>query len=199
MTEQPELWAALLPVVDALESLRVSYYVGGSVASSFTGIARATQDADVVADLRLAHALPLTAALEGQFYISQDRVLAAIRNRRSFNVIHLATAFKVDVFVSPETPFARQTMARRVALEIPELGRALDFCSAEDIVLNKLQWYEMGNRASDRQWYDLQGVLRLQGERLDLAHLRQWARDLGLEELLEQALGEADAGGPETD
>jgi hypothetical protein len=92
---------------------------------------------------------------------------------------------------APADPFSRQTMARRVALEIPEIQRTLDFCSPEDIVLNKLQWYEMGNRVSNRQWYDLQGVLRLRSQQLDLVHLRRWARDLDLEELLAEALSEA--------
>ncbi len=191
MTDQPELWAAVLPVVEALETLDVPYYIGGSVASSFTGVARATQDADLVAGLRIAHALPLIEALRERYYISRDRVLEATRKRKSFNVIHLETAFKVDIFVQPETGFARQAMARRVALEVVDVGRTFDFSAAEDLVLSKLEWYELGNRVSDRQWYDLQGVLRLQGERLDLEHLRRWAGELGLGELLEKALREA--------
>jgi hypothetical protein len=51
MSGEPDLWQAVLPVVDALEALPAEYYIGGSVASSFTGIARFTQDADLVADL----------------------------------------------------------------------------------------------------------------------------------------------------
>ncbi len=191
MPDQPELWAALLPVVDVLGSLDVPCYITGSVASSYTGVARATQDADLVADLRIAHAMAFVKALEESYYVSDERVFAAVRKRKSFNLIHLETAFKVDVFVLPDDAFAHQTMARRVRLEIPEIHRALDFCAPEDIVLNKLRWYEMGNRASDRQWYDLQGTLRLQREQLDLAYLRQWARELGLDEVFRQALSEA--------
>jgi hypothetical protein len=44
MAASPELWDALLPVVDALAALDVSYCIGGSVASSFAGVARATLD-----------------------------------------------------------------------------------------------------------------------------------------------------------
>ncbi len=190
MSEQPELWQALLPVVDALDSLKVDYYIGGSVASSFTGVARATQDADLIADLRPAHALLLTASLEEAYYVSRDRMIQAIRRRSSFNVIHLATMFKVDVFVMPRSSYARRSMARRTSLEIPEVGRPLDFCAPEDIVLSKLDWYRLGGEVSDRQWYDLQGVLRLQSENLDLDYLRSWARQLGLETLLERALSE---------
>jgi hypothetical protein len=187
----PDLWKALLPVVETLEDLAVPYHVGGSVASSFTGIARATQDADLVADLRMPHAAPLAEALQkNAYYVDLERIEQAVRSRRSFNVIHLPTVYKVDVFVSKDTAFARQNMARRVAIEIESLGRSLYFSSPEDIVLHKLLWYVEGGGVSDRQWYDLQGVLRL-SKGIDLGYLRSWAQTLGLVELLEKALLEA--------
>jgi len=74
-------------------------------------VARATLDVDLVADLDESHAEPLAGALEGRFYVDA----AAIRHRRSFNVIHLETMFKVDVFVSHRTPYAREQFGRRVA------------------------------------------------------------------------------------
>lgn len=191
MIESPELWSALVPVIDALEALGVSYHIGGSVASSFTGIARATQDADLVADLRPEHAAPLSQALQGTYYADPERIAQAIRSRRSFNVIHLGTAYKVDIFVSKATPFALQNMARRVLLEVPGLGRSLYFSSPEDIVLHKLLWYVEGSGISDRQWYDLQGVLRLQKSMLDLAYLQAWAERLDIAEFLQRALREA--------
>jgi hypothetical protein len=191
MIESPDLWAALLPVIDALEALGVLYHVGGSVASSFTGIARATQDADLVAGLRAEHATPLVQVLQGPYYIDQERVEHAIRTRRSFNAIHLGTMYKVDVFVSKDTPFARENMLRRVAIEVPGLGRALWVSSPEDIVLHKLLWYAEGGGVSDRQWYDLEGVLRLQRKNLNHDYLRSWAERLGITELLERALQEA--------
>jgi hypothetical protein len=48
---------------------------------------------------------------------------------------------------------------------------------------------------SDRQWYDLQGVLRLQAHGLDLAYLRHWATVLGVGTLLQRALDEAGLSG----
>lgn len=191
MIESPDLWAALLPVVEALEALGVPYHVGGSVASSFTGIARTTQDADLVADLQSQHAAPLSRSLEGRYYADPERIAHGISRRSSFNVIHLDTMYKVDVFVSKDTPFARDNMERRISLEIPGLGRSLYLASPEDIVLHKLLWYADAGGVSDRQWYDLQGVLRLQGRKLDLAYLRSWGDRLGVSSLLDRALQEA--------
>ncbi|HSN86128.1 MAG TPA: hypothetical protein VL025_05185 [Thermoanaerobaculia bacterium] len=192
MVQDPELWAALTPVVEALEALGVPYHLGGSVASSFTGISRATQDADLVADLHPHHATFLAATLQQKgYYADSERVEQGIQARRSFNVIHLPTMYKIDVFVSQDTPFARENMARRIEIDIPSLGRSFCISSPEDIVLHKLLWYREGGGVSDRQWYDLQGVLRLQGPNMDLTYLRSWAKTLEVSEALERALAEA--------
>jgi hypothetical protein len=62
-------------------------------------------------------------------------------------------------------------------------------------VLHKLLWYAAGSGVSDRQWYDLQGVLRLQAQGLDLAYLQHWAVVLDVEALLQRALDEAGLSG----
>ena len=191
MTTNRELWDALCPVVEALVALGVPYYVGGSVASSVMGVARATLDVDLVAALSLEHAAPLAAALSQHYYADVDMIQHAIRRCSSRNVIPLASMFKIDVFVPEDTPFARSNMQRRVALKVPEVGRTLYFCAPEDIVLHKLLWYRAGSGVSDRQWYDLQGVLLLQAQRLDRAYLRRWAAALGVAALLHRALDEA--------
>jgi hypothetical protein len=195
MTSQSELWDALVPVVEALVALEVPYYVGGSIASSVTGVARATLDADLVAVLRPEHAEPLAALLLPHYYVDVEMMQNAVRRSSSFNVIHLATMFKVDIFVPQDTPFARENMRRRLALEVPEIGRTLYICAPEDIVLHKLLWYAAGSGVSDRQWYDLQGVLRLQAHGLDLAYLWHWGAVLEVGVLLRRALDEAGLSG----
>jgi hypothetical protein len=44
--------------------------------------------------------------------------------------------------------------------------------------LNKLLWYELGDRVSDQQWRDAQAILRVQADALDHAYLRHWAAEL---------------------
>ena len=56
------------------DDLGIRYVVGGSVASSIYGIPRATQDVDLVADIRLANIDALTSALAGDFYIDADMI-----------------------------------------------------------------------------------------------------------------------------
>lgn len=189
----PDLLAAVLPVLDALDRLGVPHHIGGSVASSAQGIARATLDVDLVADLRLEHAAPLARMLEERYYVDEDMIRDAIARRGCFNVIHLETVLKVDVFVLKTRAYDRQAFERRQLDSLDEApdARQVYLCRPEDTILNKLEWFRSGGNVSQRQWRDVVGVLRVQRGHLDEAYLDRWADELGLAELLERAQAEA--------
>lgn len=185
---KPDVLAAIEPVIDAFEHLGVAYSVVGSVASSAHGVARSTLDADLVADLRGIHVAPLAAALERDYYIDRDVADDAVRRRAMFNVIHLATMFKVDIYVLTERAFDRSSFARRAARSLDEPpSRTFLVDSPEDTVLHKLEWYRAGGEVSDRQWSDIIGVLEVQGDTLDVRYLEEWASALGVTDLLARA------------
>ena len=188
----PDLLAAVGPVLDLLQEIGVRHYVGGSIASSAHGVARASIDADVVAELRPEHADRLSSALRGDYYVPEERVRDGIARKASFNVIHLETMLKVDVFVSKDRPFDRRAM-ERVRPSSPEAAdeRSLPLASAEDTVLAKLEWFRRGGEVSERQWTDVLGVLRAGGDALDRRYLEDGARELAVSDLLARALAEA--------
>jgi len=98
--KNPDLLAAVRPVVDAFEKLGILYYIGGSIASSAYGMARATLDVDMVSDLKKQHIRPLVEMLKASYYIDGDMIADAVSRRASFNLIHLETMLKIDVFIS---------------------------------------------------------------------------------------------------
>jgi hypothetical protein len=182
----------VLLVTDSLERLGARYLLVGSFASTSYGIYRTTADADILAELHIEHAEPLAQALRASFYVDVESIREAVQRRRSFNVIHLGLGFKVDVFVSKARPFDRQQLERRVRQPVgPQDERIAYFASAEDTILAKLEWYRRGGEVSERQWLDVLGILKVQGEALDLVYLHGWARNLGVSDLLDRALEQA--------
>ena len=89
----------LLRVAGLLEEMRIPYIVVGSVASSLQGFSRATADVDMVADLRPEHVAPFFAALKDEYYVDDQAMRRAVSLRRMFNLIHLDTLIKVDIYV----------------------------------------------------------------------------------------------------
>jgi hypothetical protein len=184
--------AVTLAVAETLEALRVPYAIGGSFASALHGVMRATMDADLVADLHTEQVEPLAGALGDAFYADVEMMRDAVLQHSAFNLIHLETMFKVDVFVAKPRAFDRSQLARRqlqMLSDDPE--RHAYVTSAEDSVLAKLEWYRQGGETSDRQWRDVLGVLKVQGERLDRKYMQRMAAELRVIDLLRRAFEEA--------
>jgi hypothetical protein len=138
------------------------------------------------------HVPPFVAALGVGFYADVQAITTAVTARTSFNVIHLDTMVKADVFVFKGDPFGRSQFSRRTSKQLSaDDSTLITVASAEDTVLAKLQWYRDCGGMSDRQWNDVLGVLKVQGPSLDRAYLNEWARELAITDLLSQALDEA--------
>jgi len=188
----PQQLIILESFTDILQQLDIAYAIGGSVASSIYGKVRFTEDADITVEPFDNQADKLIELLSSDYYISKAAVYQALKQQRSFNVIHLDSAFKIDVFIRKDTAFEKQLMARRKSLKLSDsIKKEFAVVSAEDIILLKLQWYRDGGCSSQRQWDDVLGILAVQAERLDFEHLNKWAAILGINELLEKAVAES--------
>ncbi|MBI4606075.1 MAG: hypothetical protein HY721_29260 [Planctomycetes bacterium] len=176
---QQEFFERLL---QALARLEIPYMITGSVGAFAYGEPRMTNDMDVVVELpaqkvdALAQEFP-----PGAFYFPpRDSILAEIRTRGQFNVIHVESGSKVDVILRKDTVFARIEFGRKRSLPFSR-GFAADTASAEDIILSKLDFYRKGG--SEKHMTDILGMLRVSGATLDLEYLREWSQALGLEDL----------------
>ena len=181
-----------LAVASALERLRIPYVIGGSLASTLHGEPRTTADVDFAVQLAPDRVDDLCAELEGEFFVQRDAVREAAARHRHCNVIHQRSMIKVDLYVRrPEGLYASEiARARRTRLRTEPSGFAL-VATPEDTLLQKLRWYRDGGEVSDRQWRDVLGVLKQQAGRIQRDYLDQWARELGIEDLLARALSES--------
>jgi len=191
MTSPDELHDPVSIALDVgarLDRLGVDWLTGGSLASSVHGEPRATQDVDMIVDLRSRHVKPLWESLRRDYYLDAGEIRAAVKAAASFNAIHFASAIKVDFFVAGDDPFEAERLAHCQRVDTP--AGVLHIDTAEHTLLRKLEWYRRGGEASERQWRDVQAIARIQGDRLDRDRLRLWAARLGVTDLLQRVLAE---------
>jgi hypothetical protein len=183
--------AAFEELLAALDRLEIPFLIGGSVASGVHGIPRNTKDIDIVADIAPEIVSEFCAVLAPTFYADADQAEFAIQAGRAFNVIHLKSAYKFDIFPAREDRFIRSQLARRRyrTTTVPGLEN-IEFpvASPEDTILAKLVWFRKGGEVSDQQWHDVLGVIHVQAGRLDQVYLQEWAGELGVADLLGKAL-----------
>ena len=189
MSQHGEDLDVLRRVVAALEETGIAYALCGSMASSIYGVMRSTQDADLTVEPFPGREEALANCFDEAWYVSVPAMRQANERRTSFNIIHTAVGFKCDLFVQKDRPFDASTMGRRVYLAFPDVpNQPLWVLSPEDVILHKLKWYRLGSETSERQWLDVRNVLSAQTGKLDHDYLTYWAAELGVDDLLNEAL-----------
>ncbi len=181
-------------VVEGLNSLGLEYVIGGSFASSAWGQFRPTYDLDLAVAMKAHDIDRIVREFEADFAISRNEIESASESGEtyaSFQLLHFERLFKVDAFLMNGSAFALSEFERRREIELLP-GLVVYVATPEDIILQKLRWYELGNRVSDRQWNDIVQVIQVQGDALDRGYVLDWAGNLGLTELANEALAEAE-------
>lgn len=164
-------------MVARLEAAGIPYMLTGSFASAYHGRPRATQDIDFVIAPTPHQIRTLIRGLPtGEYYADEAAALEAHEQQSLFNVIDLATGWKVDFICQKSRPFSRVEFDRRVRADIG--GLSLYVATAEDVVLAKLEWAKLGG--SLRQIEDVAGLLQVRAADLDMAYIQRWATELGV-------------------
>lgn len=167
----------LADVVARLDAAGIPYMMTGSLASSWYGEPRTTQDLDVVIDPSTSGLDRLVQGLQTDgWYVDRDVALSALRERTQFNAIG-PDGFKIDFIVRHDRPFSIAEFDRRRPGEM--LGTQTFVASPEDMVIAKLDWAQASD--SERQLRDVDGMLDVSGDQLDRAYIDGWVRRLGLE------------------
>jgi len=186
------MFSALDRLIEVFHDLGIGYAIGGSLASSAWGEPRSTHDVDLVAAVEERHVVPLAAALADRFYADEELMRDAVAARAAFNLIHLESGAKLDVFVAGDARLDVEQLEHAVLRKLgPHESRLYRVTSPELLVLRKLARYRLGGEGSERQWRDVLGILRVQGETLDAARMDGLAAETELSDLLARARRDA--------
>jgi hypothetical protein len=166
-------------ITAALDRAGIAYMLSGSFASAYYGAPRSTQDIDLVIEATPPQLRAFVQGLSGEeyYYVDLEAALEAHKRQSLFNVIDLATGWKIDLIIRKSRPFSQEEFHRRQRVMLPDLH--LFVASAEDVVISKLEWAKLAQ--SQRHIEDVAGILRIRWASLDQFYLGKWIHELGLE------------------
>jgi len=171
-------------ITAALDRAGIPYMLSGSFASAYYGAPRSTQDIDLVIEANPAQLTTFIQSLPAEeYYADLEAALQAHRRQSLFNVIDLATGWKVDLIIRKSRAFSQEEFSRRQRVNVQ--GLPLFVAGAEDIVIAKLEWSRLAQ--SQRQIEDVAAILKIRGELLNRSYLEKWIRELGLEKEWDEA------------
>jgi hypothetical protein len=177
-------------VVQALTAAGIEYMVTGSVVSSLQGEPRASHDIDLVVLMAPDAVRKLVAAFPPpDYYLSEQSMLDAVRQKSMFNLLRLTDGEKVDFWLLTDGPFDRSRFSRRRVEAV--FGMQLSVSAPEDTILIKLHWAKLSG-GSEKQFTDALRVFEVQGGSLDLDYLNRWAKQLAIDDLWQRVQAEAE-------
>ena len=164
-----------------LNQAGIRYIVSGSVAAIFYGEPRLTHDVDLVvflsdADIRsLPDIFPAAA-----FYLPPVETIAteARREQRGhFNIIHIETGFKADIYLTGRDELHAWAFRRRQSVQFE--GEAVMLAPPEYVIIRKLEYYREGG--SEKHLRDIRSMLAVSSSQLDRPSLDEWIERRGLQ------------------
>jgi predicted nucleotidyltransferase len=181
MKEQVDL---LKKIVKEFKNSQIEYMISGSFGSTLYGEVRATNDIDIVIDCTIGQLENFVESIESNYYVSNEAAKEAFRQRSMFNIIDYSTGVKIDLIIRKKRAYSIEEFSRRRSIQFED--EEFLFVSPEDSILSKLEWAKLGE--SERQFRDAVGVALVQWEHLDIEYLHKWAKNLDMEELLEDLI-----------
>lgn len=158
----------------------IEWMITGGVANIVYGEPRLTMDLDIVASLRPRQAAALAAQFPGTtYYCPPVEVIGNEAGREShghFNLLHLESGARADVYVAKGDTLATGALARRQWVELA--GLSVPLAPADYVILAKLRFRSQG--AGERHLRDVRSMLRVLGDSVNVDQLKAEAETLGL-------------------
>lgn len=165
-----------------LNSAQIDYAVTGGLAAIMYGHPRLTIDVDLVIRLGTGDASRFAALWSpNAYYCFPIEVVEQERERSEhghFNVIHLETAMRADVYLAGADSLQAWALEDRVTRMVD--GEEVRFAPIEYVIVNKLRYARMGG--SDRHLRDVARMLEASRELVRVDTLDTWIARLDVTE-----------------
>jgi hypothetical protein len=165
--------------IERLEAVGAPYMVTGATAAILYGQPRVTNDLDVVLSLNdQTRSALLRAFPETEFYAPPESVIQAEQarlQRGHFNLIHLESGYKADIYLAGADPLHAWALPLRRRLHWSDRLQVA-VAPPEYVVLRKLEYYREGR--STKHPADIRAIREVTG--VDEATLTPWLERMGL-------------------
>lgn len=166
----------------SFNSAAICYMITGATAAILYGAPRVTNDLDVVLQLsaQTADRLP-TLFPQSDFYLPPREIIEVERrrpNRGHFNIIHMATGYKADVYLAGSDPLHAWGLEHRRPLQLKD--GSVSLAPPEYVILRKLEFHQEGG--SSKHIQDIRAILQTSGAELDTQFLETELTRRGLRE-----------------
>lgn len=170
---------------ERLEIVGAPYMVTGATAAILYGQPRVTNDLDVVLSLDdTTRGALLRAFPDTDFYVPPESVMQAEQarpHRGHFNLIHLESGFKADLYLAGSDPLHAWALPLRRRLRWSETLE-VSVAPPEYVVLRKLEFYREGH--SSKHVGDIRTIREITG--VDETAMAPWLDRLGLNALWQE-------------
>lgn len=160
----PDLYRLLLRPI---HQTGLDYIITGSVAAIAYGEPRMTNDVDIVMRLAPEDAGVLRRPFSSTDYYAPPVDVIATEAARGwhgyFNLVHLETVLRADIYVAGDDPLHAWALANRREESLG--GGTVYFAPLEYVIVRKLEF--LVQSGSDRHLRDILGMLRVSGEEVD--------------------------------
>lgn len=172
---------ALQQVLRELQARDIPHMLVGAYSSNFYGIARSTNDADLVVDVADASTMRLIHdALEPILDFSSQLSFESLTGTVRHEAIVRDIMYRIEFFELGGDSFEQARFARRSWHQSKTLDCEICIPSAEDVIIQKLRW------ARPKDIEDARNVLLVQAATLDFRYITMWCETLGISQRFKQ-------------
>lgn len=160
-----------LRLISPLNAIGARFMITGSVAATFYGEPRNTNDVDIILFLKSDLVQKLIEVFpEEEFYLPPIDVIQvelARRSRGHFNIIDLTTGFKADIYLVASDPLHLWGLSHLRTIDLD--GTAIPLAPPEYVIIRKLQFFREGQ--SEKHLRDIRRMLTMLGDSFNRSQL----------------------------